>query len=235
MRHLRAGLLALTMAAACLGAALICRPGFGQGQAYKSVPVTLPTLLRDASFDAFRQQLARIVQKKDRAELARVVAASFFWIPEESDIADKSVPPVDNLVKALGLDDAIGWESLAAYAEERTASADAVFDQNAADGLFDETHTEAGDWGFPLREGIEIRADAKPNAAVIDRLGAHLVRILSEGSAAKNEIFVKVLTPLGNVGFAPADSVLPMPGEQLCYMKETDGWKIAGFFGGETN
>jgi hypothetical protein len=44
-----------------------------------------------------------------------------------------------------------------------------------------------------------------------------------------------VLTPLGNVGFAPADSVLPLPGEQLCYTKETDGWKIAGFFGGETN
>jgi hypothetical protein len=40
---------------------------------------------------------------------------------------------------------------------------------------------------------------------------------------------------LGNVGFVPADSVLPLPGEQLCYMKETDGWKIAGFFGGETN
>jgi hypothetical protein len=29
--------------------------------------------------------------------------------------------------------------------------------------------------------------------------------------------------------------VLPIGGEQLCYIKEAGGWKIAGFMGGEPN
>ena len=249
MRHLRTGLLGLVVTAACVAVALVARSGFAQGQAgapYKLVPITLTSFLNDPSFDAFRQELAQIAQKKDRAGLARMVAASFFWIPEDSDIADKNLSPVDNLVKALGLDDATGWESLAVYADERTAAADpqrngvfcapadAIYEQKAADDLFDETHTEAADWGFPVREGIEVRADAKTDAAVIDRLGLNLVRMVSDSSVGPGGPFVKVLTPLGNLGFAPADSVLPLPGEQLCYVKEADAWKIAGFFGGES-
>src|SRR5437763_12686467 len=105
MRHLRTGLLGLVVTAACVAVALVARSGFAQGQAgtpYKLVPITLTSFLNDPSFDAFRQELAQIAQKKDRAGLARMVAASFFWIPEDSDIADKNLSPVDNLVKALG-------------------------------------------------------------------------------------------------------------------------------------
>jgi hypothetical protein len=46
---------------------------------------------------------------------------------------------------------------------------------------------------------------------------------------------IKVLTPSGKVGFVPLDSVLPIGGEQMCYVKEPSGWKIAGFLGGEAN
>ena len=245
MRRSRSGLVVLAL---CIALAVVCRPGFGQGQAgapYKLVPVSLTAFLNDPTFDAFRQELAQIAQKKDRAGLARVVAATFFWIPEDSDIADKSLSPVDNLIKALGLEDTTSWEPLSAYADERTAAADpqrngvycspadASYDQNAADDLFDETHTEAADWGFPVREGVEVRADAKADAQVIDRLGLNLVRMLSDSAGAQPASFVKVVTPLGNLGYAPAGSVLPLPGEQLCYLKDADGWKIAGFFGGE--
>ncbi len=218
---------------------------------YKPVPITLPTGLNDPSFDAFRKQLAQIAQKKDRAALARLVAASFFWVPEDTDIADKKKSAIDNLAKALSLDgaDAAGWESLAAYAAEATAMADPQrngvfcapaepgFDDKAADELANTTQTDASDWVFPIRDGIEVRAAAKPDAAVVDKLGLYLVRVLSDNSPANAVMasFVKVMVPSGKVGFVAIDSVLPIGGEQLCYIKEGSGWKIAGFLGGEPN
>ena len=93
---------------------------------YTPVPITLPPAVNDPSFDAFRQGLAEIAQKKDRAALARLVTANFFWIPEDTDLADKRKSGIDNLAKALGLEgpDAIGWDALAAYAAEASAMAD---------------------------------------------------------------------------------------------------------------
>src|SRR6266851_8028427 len=55
---------------------------------YKPVAITLPAALNDPSFDAFRKQLAALAQNKDRAALAALVAASFFWVPEDADLAD---------------------------------------------------------------------------------------------------------------------------------------------------
>ena len=218
---------------------------------YKTVAITLPAPLNDPGFDAFRQQLAQIAEKKDRAGLARMVAASFFWIPEEKDIADKKKPAIDNLAKALGLSgtDAFGWEALAAYAAETSAAADPqrqgvfcapaepAFDDKAADELANATHTDASDWGFPMRDGVEVRAAAKQDAPVLGKLGLHLVRVLSDDSPANAvaAAFLKVVMPSGKVGYVPADAVLPIGGEQLCYLKEAGGWKIAGFLGGEPN
>src|SRR5262249_62275742 len=82
--------------------------------------------VNDPSFEAFRKQLAEIANSKDRAALARLVAANFFWGPEEKDIADKQKSGIDNLAKALSLDgtDGFGWGALAAYAAETTVMAD---------------------------------------------------------------------------------------------------------------
>ncbi len=87
---------------------------------YKPVPVTLPPAMNDPSFDTFRKQLTQIGQQKDRTSLARLVAASFFWVPEDTDVADKSKSAIDNLAKALNLNgaDASGWEAIIAYAAE---------------------------------------------------------------------------------------------------------------------
>src|SRR5215510_13595451 len=89
---------------------------------YKPVPITLPPGVNDPSFETFRKQLGDIAGKKDRAALGRLVAANFFWVPEDKDIADKQKSGIDNLAKALSLDgtDAFGWEALAAYAAETT-------------------------------------------------------------------------------------------------------------------
>ena len=218
---------------------------------YKPVAITLPPALNDASFDAFRKHLGQIAEKKDRAALARLVAAHFFWIPEDKDIADKRKSAIDNLVKALGLDgaDGFGWEALAAYAAEATATpdpqrqgvfcapAEPSFDEKAADELANTTHTDAADWAFPIRDGIEVRAAAKPDAAVVDKLGLYLVRVLADESPANAVMatFLKVLTPSGKVGYVPFDAILPIGGEQLCYVREAGAWKITGFFGGEAN
>jgi hypothetical protein len=218
---------------------------------YTPVAVTLPAAINDPSFATFRKQLAEIAQKKDRAALAQLVAANFFWMPEDTDIADKKLPAIDNVAKALGLNgaDAIGWDSLAAYAGEASTMADpqrsgvfcapaeAAFDDKAADELASTTQTDASDWVFPIRDGVEVRSAAKQDAPIIDKLGLYLVRILPDDSPANAVLaaFVKVLTPPGKVGFVPVEAVLPIGGEQLCYVKEAAGWKIAGFLGGEPN
>jgi len=218
---------------------------------YTPVPITLPPAVNDPSFDAFRQGLAEIAQKKDRGALARLVTANFFWIPEDTDLADKRKSGIDNLAKALGLEgpDAIGWDALAAYAAEASAMADPqrkgvfcapsepVFDEKAADELANATHTDAADWVFPLRDGVEVRAEAKQDAPVVDKLGLYLVRALVDESPANAVYasFVKVMLPSGKIGFVPVETVLPIGGEQLCYVKDASGWKIAGFLGGEPN
>jgi len=218
---------------------------------YKAVSITLPAALNDPTFDAFRKQLSEVVQKKDRAALTGLVAGSFFWVPEDADLADKGKPAIDNIAKALSLDgkDAPGWDALAAYAQESTAMADPqragvfcapaepTFDEKAADDLANTTQTDASDWAFPLRDGIEVHATAKQDSAVVDKLGLYLVRVLADDSPANAVLAtsLKVVTPSGKVGYVPVESLLPIGGEQLCYLKDAGGWKIAGFLGGEPN
>jgi hypothetical protein len=218
---------------------------------YKPVPITLPPGLNDPSFEGFRKQLAEIAKNKDRAALARLVASNFFWVPEDKDIADKQKSAIDNLSKALGLDgpDGFGWEAIGAYANEASVMADPQrkgvfcapaepsFDDRAADELANTTQTDAADWAFPTRDGIEVRAAAKQDAAVVDKLGLYLVRVLPDDSPANAvlQTFAKVLTAAGKVGYVPIDTILPLGGEQLCYLKDGSAWKIAGFLGGDPN
>src|SRR5262249_17616764 len=145
---------------------------------YKPVPITLPPGVNDPTFATFRTQLAEIAKNKDRAALARIVAANFFWVPEDKDIADKQQSGIANLSKALSCAgaDGFGWEALATYAAETTAMADPqrkgvfcapadpTFDEKAAEQLANTTHTDAADWAFPIRDGIEVRAAAKQDA-----------------------------------------------------------------------
>ena len=94
-------------------------------QPYKPVAIALPKPMADASFDALRKQIGEAAKRKDRAALARlVVAQGFFWERENRDGADKRKSGIDNLATALGLNnkDGAGWEILAGYAEDPTAS-----------------------------------------------------------------------------------------------------------------
>lgn len=216
---------------------------------YKPVPIVLPTVITDPTFEAFRKHLGLIAQKKDRAALTHLVSPGFFWIPEDVDAADKSKSGIENLARAIGLEgqDALGWEAIAGYAVEPTAMNDTErqgvicapgepsFDDKAAEQLAEATQTDASDWGYPTRDGIEVRAHPRANAAIVDKLGLYLVRVLPDDSPANavTMAFIKVMTPTGKTGFAPGDSILPLVGEQMCYVKEGNAWKIAGYVGGE--
>jgi hypothetical protein len=221
-------------------------PAVAPPKPYKPVTIKLPTPVADASFVAFRKQLGTIAEKKDRAALAKLVAANFFFVNGEKDASDKKKPGIDNLAKALSLDgkEAAGWATLKEYAKEPTAEpdedhkgvvcapADPAFDENAAEALAKATQTDPGDWGYPVKDGVEVRSAAKPDAPVTDKLGLYLVRVYPEDSpaaAVQGPDFIRVVLPSGKTGYVAGDQLLSLGNEQLCYIKEGAGWKIAGF------
>lgn len=217
---------------------------------YKPVALKLPAPTTDPSFEAFRKELGAIAQKKDRAALAKlVVAQGFFWEGENGDKADKKKSGADNLAAALGLaaKDSDGWDLLGGYSADPTtmpyaekqgvvcAPADPTFEEKELEDLAKATQTDPGDWGFPVTDGVEVRAEPKANAPVSEKLGLFFVRVLpDEVPAAQNQApMLKIVTPAGKVGYVSGDAVAPLGNDQLCYVKDGAGWKIAGFIGGD--
>ena len=222
-------------------------PPLAPPKAYKPVAIKLPVAMADPTFVAFRKQIGDIAQKKDRAALAKLVAQNFFLVAGEKDAADKKKPGIDNLAKALSLDGkdaAAGWNTLGEYAQEPTAEADPdhkgvvcapadpAFDENAAEALAKDTQTDPGEWGYPVKDGVEVHAAAKPDAPVTDKLGLYLVRVYPDESpagAVAGTDFIRVVLPSGKLGYVAGDQLLSLGNEQLCYAKEGNSWKIAGF------
>lgn len=225
-------------------------PKIAPAKPYSTVAIKLPTPLNDPSFEAFRKQLGEVAQKKDRAALAKmVVSQGFFWEAESGDKADKKKSGIDNLSAAIKLSgkDAFGWDLLVGYSGDPTAApfpgkqgvvcapADPAFDEKALEELAKATQTDLGEWGYPLAEGVEVRAANNPKAPVLEKLGLHFIRILPDEDAAPpagNQIpLIKVVTPSGKTGFVSADAIAPLGNDQICYIKDAAGWKITGFVG----
>ena len=220
-------------------------PQAAAAKPYKAVTVAPPAVVEDPSFEAFRKELAAVAEKKDRRALANMVAKNFFWMGDKGDKADKKKPGIDNLAKAIDLDgkEGYGWESLLGYASDPTgvpfqdrkdtmcAPATPGFDDQEFEAMLKATGTEEGDWAFPAAANIELRASAQPNAPVIEKLGMHFIRVLDEDSG--NDQMVKVVSPSGKTGFIPADAISPLGNDEICYVKEGNAWKIAGFIGGD--
>jgi len=216
---------------------------------YKPVAATPPMPYSDPTFQAFRKQLGDVVAHKDRAALAKmVVAQNFFWV-QDKDLANKSKSGIDNLAKAIELDakDGPGWDILSGFAGDPTAAelpdhkgvicapADPTVDSKQFDTLTSTTKTDPSEWGYPNKDGVEVRSAAAPNAPVIEKLGLNLVRVLPDTAAPDNSnppAFLHVATPSGKAGFVAADAIAPLGGDQICYTKDAGGWKIAGYFGG---
>ena len=219
---------------------------------YQTVATTLPVTINDASFETFRRLLGEYAIRKDDVGLKRlVVAQGFFWKGEKGDKADKNKSGFDNLAVAVQLNakDGSGWDQLASYAFDPTAApvagvkevicspADPVFNDQELESLLKTTQTDLEEWGYPLINGIEVRSGRQANAPVIETVGLHFVRVLVDESAvnmAPNQLpTLQIVTPSGKTGFIPAFALAPLGNDQLCYRKEADGWKIAGYIGGD--
>ena len=65
----------------------------------------------------------------------------------------------------------------------------------------------------------------------------HLVRAMPEeppaGAQQAEQPFIRVVTPSGKVGYALEEALSSLDIEQICYVKEATGWKIAGYAGGD--
>lgn len=249
--------LAHAFKAAVLAAAAVAIATFGGGaeeaaikpQPYKPVAIELPRMVEDPGFAEFRKQVVDIAQRNDRAALAKLVANSFFWATDQGkDITDKKRSGFENLVRALYLDnpDSEGWDLLAAFASEGSADplpqragvicgpGEPKYDNDAAAELGKLTGTTAAHWYFPVAEGVEVRRGPAPNAAVIGKLGLHLVWVYPDESPAAavfNES-VRIILPSGQIAYAAIDALSPLPADLLCYVKEGNAWKLAGYFGG---
>jgi len=215
---------------------------------YKPVSISPPAPINDPSFEAFRKQLGAIADKKDRRALAGLVAQNFFWFGEKGDKADKRKPGIDNLAKAMSLNakDGLGWDSLSGLAADATAApfeerkgaicapAEPNFNGQELEALTKSTGTEDGDWAYPFQPGLEMRAAPQPNAPVVEKLGMHFVRVMEDsGQTNQDNTMLRVVAPSGKTGFVPSDALSPLGSDQICYSKESGGWKIVGFIGGE--
>ena len=157
---------------------------------YQPVTITAPQPVKDPSFDVFRNQIADLAKRKDRAGLTKlVVAKDFFWLGEKGDRADKKRAGIDNLTRALDLNakDGSGWEALAGYAADPTgmalpdrkdticAPADPMFDMKQLENLAKETGTEPSEWGYPAQPGHRV-AQRRANQRAGRREARHAFR-----------------------------------------------------------
>jgi hypothetical protein len=227
----------------CASAQQVSPPG-----PYKPVAVKVAPLVNDPSLDAFRKELAAVAQRKDRTALARmVVAKGFFWERDDGQGADPKKSSIDNLAAAFSLEgnDSPGWDGLAQAASDPHTVADGVLcapmvpevDGRAFEALAQQTKTDPSEWGFPYAAGVEMRAEPKAEAPVIERLGLALVRVTIdesplhavEGTSAE---WVRAVAPSGKIGFVPVAAIGALASDQICYSKDASGWKIAGLVGG---
>jgi hypothetical protein len=126
---------------------------------YTAIAVRLPTPSTDASYTAFRQQLAETARRKDRQALQQLlVTQNFFWQSADGERTDTKKSAIDNFSTAIGLDakDGSGWDWLAAAAEEPTleavpdlkgvscAPAGPAFDDKAFETVVNATGTDEG-------------------------------------------------------------------------------------------
>jgi hypothetical protein len=257
MRHC---LIASTLASAVLAASLIvpglamaqdARPGQQQPapiKPYTAVAVQPPKPMNDPGLDSLRKQLADAASRKDRAALGKlVVTKGFFWL-QDKDRADAAKPGVDSLARAVGLDakDGSGWEALAAYADDPTAMpmpdrksvacspAAPNFDPAAFDAVVKATQTDPAEWGYIVKDGTEARAAAKTGAAAVEKLGLIMVRVLADDAPPDGAApaFIHVATPSGKSAFVSVEAIVPLAGDEICYARDTGGWKITGYIGG---
>jgi hypothetical protein len=217
---------------------------------YVPVAITLPAASTDASFAAFRAELAIVAKSRVYAALGRLVQSQgFFWDRDFARAFDPRKPAVDNLAAAIQLEhrNGSGWTLLAALATEAAvepmasrpgvvcAPANPSYDGVAFARLLDATHTGVSDWVYPRAAETKVQAAPQPAAAVLGTLGPQFVRLLGfEGAggqpAPERKLWARVATPDANSGFVAPGNLMSLTAERLCYIYDlVGGWRIAGY------
>jgi hypothetical protein len=223
------------------------QPAVAAPAPYAALRVTPPRPYNDPGLAALRRELAAVAQRRDRAALSRLVLAQGFFLLQDGANTAANKTGIDALATALSLaaKDGPGWDTLGEYAADETAEpypdrpntvcapAGPEFNMPDLEKLLDATKTEIVDWGFTAADGIEVRATATQNAPVIEKLGMQFVWAMPDTAPNASQDFMRIVTPSGKVGFAPAEAINPLGSDQLCYGKDARGaWKIVGFIGG---
>ncbi len=214
---------------------------------YKKVAVSLPGRATDPALEAFRKQLADVAKRKDRAALAAlVVPKGFFWEHEGNNGADDNKAGIDNFAAVIGLDakDGSGWDFIADYAAEMTASPIAdqkdmvcapgnpIFSDDGFNELVKATDSNPVEWGYPVKDGIEARDGVDPDSPLVEKLGMHFIRVVFDESPPESaEPMLRIETPSGKLAYIPAELLSPLGLDQLCYLKQGNTWKIVGYVG----
>lgn len=216
---------------------------------YTPVPIVRPKAFDDASFVAFRAELAAAAKARIYAGLAALVRKQdFFWGRDFEQRFDPRKPAVDNLAVAVALEhaDGTGWDKLSAFASEPAiepldsrpgvvcAPARPSYDGVAYAKLLDETYTDAEEWAYPRADTTPVRNAPSPTAATVGTLAPAFVWLLATDNTHEpgDLPWQRVGLPDGKSGFAAPGSLQTLTAEQLCYVKDPiDGWKIAGYVG----
>jgi hypothetical protein len=226
-------------------------PAAGAPGPYKAVTIALPQSHKDKSFEVFREQLAGIAERKDRAALSKLIHKNFFWERQSGNGADAKKSGIANFAAAIGLDNGEdpegGWEVIAIYAEDPTAfqlsdkpgvicgPADPNFDENAFQALLESTKTDISDWVYPIATGVEMRAAPRANAAVVEKVGLTFIRAMPSDAppdSANESEYINVMLPSGKAGFVRLQDLASLSISQICYVKDGEAWKITGVLGG---
>ena len=215
---------------------------------YKAVAVTPPAPYDDAAFAAFRKQLAEVVQKKDRAALAKlIVPQGFFWM-QDKDLADKRKTPIANLANAIDLDakDGSGWDVLAGYAADPTANPlpdrQGVSARRRSRRSMQRPSRRWSRRRKPNRRTgpTPSRRHRSPRCGAAECAGRRKARPDAGARAAGQRAVERsrpALVPAcrhaeRKAGFVPTEAVAGIGGDAMCYTKDASGWKIIGYFGG---
>jgi len=110
---------------------------------------------------------------------------------------------------------------------DRNFFAAMTFDVKAFNDLMQATKTDPDEWAYPVSADVEVRATPQPSGAVIDKLPFGFVRVMPE-SALNLPAFLRIVTPAGKTGYAFVDSIAPIGDDQICYVRDANGWKIGG-------
>lgn len=226
------------------------RPGAAalpQEKPYPPVAIAMTAAPMDASFAAFRAQLAAAAKTRRYAELTGLVAAQgFFWEGDRSGGFDPRRTALENLAAAIGLERGAGggWVTLASIAGLADAAPMASrpgvvcapalpeYDVAEFERLVAATDVPVVQWAYPSTPETAVRAAPRANGAVVEALAPSLVRVLDRDPSlpdARTE-WLRVATPSGRTGFVAPGFLMPLRSERLCYSKDATGrWRIAGY------